>query len=194
MALTALISLIEDNRGIDGDLYELVIPDRYAGRAERRGWRGGKLHALRPAFLELGAPAALVYEALEHTTDPLRGIDLIGATGLARDTVYKALHTLAAYNLARQDAGRWADRYHHQLERTRGGIWRARRDQITGAYVTVTKERPTDCCCSTANKTSPPTHAAQIGTSGLVSHLPTIRGMSALALLQQMLGATLVPM
>jgi hypothetical protein len=103
----ALISLIEDRRGGDGDLYELVIPDRYADRADRRSWRPGKLHALRPAFLELGAPAALVYEALEDTSEPLRGIDLIAAAGLARDTVYQALHTLAAYNLAQQVAGRW---------------------------------------------------------------------------------------
>ena len=28
----------------------------------RRDWRGGKLHALRPVFLELGIPAALVYD------------------------------------------------------------------------------------------------------------------------------------
>jgi len=102
-----LINLIEDRRGVDGDLYELVIPDRYAGRADRRPWRPAKLHALRPAFLELGAPAALVYEALEESSEPLRGINLIATAGLARDTVYQALHTLAAYNLAQQVAGRW---------------------------------------------------------------------------------------
>ena len=103
----ALIDLIQDSRGGDGDLYELVIPTRYAGRAGRRDWRGGKLHALRPVFLELGAPAALVYEVLEHARNPLRSFDLTNATGLSRSAVYEALETLGAFDLARQRGGRW---------------------------------------------------------------------------------------
>ena len=87
----ALIDLIQDSRGGDGDLYELVIPARYVDRAGRRDWRAGKLHALRPVFLELGAPAALVYEGLEHARDPLRSFDLTTATGLSRSAVYEAL-------------------------------------------------------------------------------------------------------
>lgn len=58
-------------------------------------------------FLELGAPAALVYEALEHARDPLRSFDLTKATGLSRSAVYEALETLGAFNLARQRGGRW---------------------------------------------------------------------------------------
>ena len=104
----SLIYLIEDNRGGDGDLYELVIPDRYADRAARQGWRAGKLHALRPAFLELGTPAALVYEALEHAREPLRSFDLTKVSGLSRSAVYEALETLGAFNLAEQRAGRWS--------------------------------------------------------------------------------------
>lgn len=102
-----LINLIEDHRGTDGDLYELVIPDRYGDRADRRPWRRGKFHALRPAFFELGAEAALVYETLEHAVDPLASVDLIKATQLGRTTVHHALRTLASYNLAEQHRGRW---------------------------------------------------------------------------------------
>ena len=102
----SLIYLIEDSRGGDGDLYELVIPDRYADRAARQDWRAGKLHALRPAFLELGIPAALVYEALEHAREPLRSFDLTTASGLSRSAAYEALETLSAFNLATQRRGR----------------------------------------------------------------------------------------
>ncbi len=103
-----LVTLLEDSRGGDGDLYELVIPAVLAGRAGRQDWRGGKLHALRPVFLELGIPAALVYEALEHARAPLSSFELITASGLSRSAVYEALETLSAFNLADQRAGRWS--------------------------------------------------------------------------------------
>ena len=64
-----LIDLIENDRGLAGDLYQLRIPDEIAVRAGRVGWKAGKLHALRPVFRELGHPAAFVYEALEHSQD-----------------------------------------------------------------------------------------------------------------------------
>ena len=64
-----LIDLIENDRGLAGDLYQLRIPDDITTRATTISWRPGKLHALRPVFRELGHPAALVYEALEaHPT------------------------------------------------------------------------------------------------------------------------------
>ena len=62
-----LIDLIENDRGLAGDLYQLRIPDEITTRAGRVAWKAGKLHALRPVFRELGHPAAFVYEALEHT-------------------------------------------------------------------------------------------------------------------------------
>ena len=51
-----LIDLIENDRGLAGDLYQLRIPDEIADRASRVAWRPGKLHALRPVFRELGPP------------------------------------------------------------------------------------------------------------------------------------------
>jgi hypothetical protein len=103
-----LIDLIENDRGLAGDLYTLRIPDDTAVRAARIAWRAGKLHALRPVFRELGHPAAFVYEALERTRGrPQRSFDLTGATGLSRTAVYEALETLAAWNLIESRAGKW---------------------------------------------------------------------------------------
>jgi len=103
-----LVVLIDGDRGGDGDLYELVIPACLALRAGRQDWRGGKLHALRPVFLELGIPAALVYETLEQARAPLASFELITASGLSRSAVYAALETLSAFNLAGQRGGRWS--------------------------------------------------------------------------------------
>lgn len=102
-----LIALIEDDRGIQADLYELRIPDSESTAALARPWRKGRLHALRPAFRALGLPAAYVYEALEHTTSPATSFELSQRTHLGRSTVYAALETLAAYHLAERRDGRW---------------------------------------------------------------------------------------
>jgi hypothetical protein len=103
-----LIDLIENDRGLAGDLYQLRIPDEIQNRATTISWRPGKLHALRPAFRELGHPAAITYEALEAQPDqPQRSFDLITATGLGRSTIHDALGTLAAWNLVRQHNGHW---------------------------------------------------------------------------------------
>ncbi len=103
-----LIDLIENDRGLAGDLYQLRIPDDTAVRATTLSWKAGKLHALRPVFRELGHPAAFVYEALEHSTGrPQRSFDLTTVTGLSRSTVYEALETLVAWNLVETRAGRW---------------------------------------------------------------------------------------
>ena len=103
-----LIDLIENDRGLAGDLYQLRIPDEIAGRAGRIGWPAGKLHALRPVFRELGHCAAFVYEALEHSGGrPQRSFDLTGATGLSRRAVYQALETLAGWHLVHPRDGRW---------------------------------------------------------------------------------------
>lgn len=103
-----LVVLIENDRGLQADLYEITIPERLATRAETASWRPGKLHALRPAFRELGLPAAFVYEALEIAREPLSSMELVTPSGMSRSSVYEALETLAAYNLVEQRAGRWS--------------------------------------------------------------------------------------
>jgi len=56
---------------------------------------------------ELGIPAALVYEALEHAKEPLTSFELTKLVGLSRSAVYEVLETLAAFHLAAQCRGRW---------------------------------------------------------------------------------------
>jgi hypothetical protein len=103
-----LIDLIENDRGLAGDLYQLRIPDEITARAGRISWPAGKLHALRPVFRELGHCAAFVYEALEQSGGrPQRSFDLTGATGLSRRAVYQALETLAGWHLVQPGDGRW---------------------------------------------------------------------------------------
>lgn len=102
------IDLIENDRGLQGDLYTLRIPDDISHRAATVSWPAGHLHGLRPVFRELGHPSAIVYEALEQGRhQPQRSFDLVGRTGLSRRAVHDALLTLAAWNLARQTRGRW---------------------------------------------------------------------------------------
>ena len=102
-----LVYLIENDRGLLGDLYELRIPDTVAARASRLDWKAGQIHSLRPVFRDLGLPAAFVYEALEQARGRLTSFELATDTGMARSTVYQALQTLAAFDLAEQRDGRW---------------------------------------------------------------------------------------
>jgi len=102
------IDLIEDDRGLGGDLYMLRIPDGLVDRANRAAWPAGRMHALRPAFRELGLPAAAIYEVLEAASGPLNSFDAASTAGISRSAGYEALETLSAWNLAAPDGhGRW---------------------------------------------------------------------------------------
>lgn len=100
-----LITLVEEARGTKGDLYMLTVPEELKAAAEDASWQKGKIHALRPAFRELGLPAAFVYEALEHS--PAMPIaELVRVTRLSRSAVNEALEILAAWNLVARNAGK----------------------------------------------------------------------------------------
>lgn len=102
------MELLDGDRGLAGDLYQLRIPDGLVDRAHRAAWPAGRMHALRPAFRELGLPAAAVYEALETADGPESSFELATTAGVSRSTTYDALETLAAWNLAAPDGhGRW---------------------------------------------------------------------------------------
>ena len=102
------IDLIESDRGLAADLYCLRVPDDIEDRAARRSWRPGRIHALRPVFRELGAVAALVYEALEqHRGRRRRSFDLVTDTGLSRTAIWNALRLLAIHNLVDQQSRGW---------------------------------------------------------------------------------------
>jgi hypothetical protein len=90
--------LIEDERGVHGDLYELRIPDAALEVAAWRAWRAGRIEAIHPAFRGLGATRALVYEAL--TTEPARRRDITHDAALSPRTVDEALADLASHGLA----------------------------------------------------------------------------------------------
>lgn len=100
-----LITLVEEARGTKGDLYMLTVPEELKTAAEDASWRKGKIHALRPAFRELGLPAAFVYEALEHS--PAMPIaEIVRITRLSRSAVNEALEILASWNLVARNAGK----------------------------------------------------------------------------------------
>jgi DNA-binding transcriptional ArsR family regulator len=100
-----LVTLVEEARGTKGDLYMLTVPEELKTVAEEASWQRGKIHALRPAFRELGLPAAFVYEALEHS--PAMPIaEIVRVTRLSRSAVNEALEILAAWNLVARNAGK----------------------------------------------------------------------------------------
>lgn len=102
-----LIDLIESDRGLAGDLYSLRMPEAVATRAERRPWPPGKVHGMRPVFRQLGAGAAELYELLARAPEPLTSFQITNEAGLPRSTVYEALQTLAAHDLANQGRRGW---------------------------------------------------------------------------------------
>lgn len=109
-----LIVQIGEAHGVHADEWLLRIPDEVAESARRRPWPRGKIRAVRPVFRELGAPAALVYEALEAARDPESGrhqsvsvFGLVEMTGLGRRTVHEALRALGTHGLTERRRGGW---------------------------------------------------------------------------------------
>ncbi len=141
------ITLLEDGRGLAGDLYELRIPDAYQERAHTQAWRPGRIEALHPAFRVLGVPAAFVYEVLDDHSQS--SWDVAAAALLGTRTAQQALSELAAHGLAVRDPDGWrrgatdpaevaratgaTELVQEQLDRYRRerAAWRAR----LGAYV-----------------------------------------------------------
>lgn len=98
------IDRVEQGRGETADLYALTLPEDLAERAPGLRWDRGQVHALRPAFRELGHVAALVFEAVEVG----RGqtiTQLVDATGISRRAVHEAVELLAAWALLERAPG-----------------------------------------------------------------------------------------
>ena len=102
-----LIRLVERHWGLRGDLYELVIPAAAEWTSRHRAWPAGKAHGLRPAFRQLGAPAALAYEVLERAQTPLTRWAVAANAQLSPAATAAALQTLAAYGLAERNHAGW---------------------------------------------------------------------------------------
>ena len=103
-----LIDLIENDRGLAGDLYQLRIPDEIATRAttDQLATRETPRPTPRvPRTRPRRRPR--LRSTRSPTSRPARSFDLTATTGLARSTIHDALRTLAAWNLAQQRRGRW---------------------------------------------------------------------------------------
>lgn len=97
------IDRIEVAQGTNADLYGLTLPRDLVGRVETLRWHRGKVHAMRPAFRELGDIAGLVFEALELGLG--RTItELTGAMGFARSAVADAVDGLVAVGAVERTA------------------------------------------------------------------------------------------
>lgn len=100
----ALIARTMQGRGTDADTWTLVTKDTDPAQHPRPR----RAHALRPAFRELGIPAAFTYETLETATEPLTTTEIASHALIGRSTAEEALQTLAAFGLAtRTTNGTW---------------------------------------------------------------------------------------
>ena len=102
-----MLSKIQDAQGRHADSYLLGLPEQWKDLAKAHAWRKGKIYGIRPVFRALGAPAALVYEAIERGRQSPTTADLVRATGLSRPTVAKELMTLAEVSMIERHHGAW---------------------------------------------------------------------------------------
>ena len=103
------IDRLEEGRGERADLYELTIPHDLQEHAGELRWDRGKVHALRPAFRELGHVAALAFEAVETGRADTVGT-ITDATGISRRAVHEAVDVLSAWGLVERTDGRLSAR------------------------------------------------------------------------------------
>lgn len=103
-----MLAKLKDAHGTRADAYLLALPDQWKDLAAATAWRKGKIYGIRPLFRALGAPAALVYEAIERTRHTPTTAEIVRATGLSRPTVTKELTTLAELSMIERRHGAWA--------------------------------------------------------------------------------------
>ena len=118
-----LIDLVSPRRLARADRYALRIPDRYADSVRWRRRRAGRVEAIHPAFLVLGAPAGLVYQVLGP--ELARGAEVARMARLSASATSAALRVLAEHGLAERGPGGW----------WRGAVALADAAESTGATV-----------------------------------------------------------
>jgi hypothetical protein len=116
-----LIDLVSRRQLARADRYQLRIPDRYADSVRWRRRRAGRIEAVHPAFLVLGGPAGLVYQALGEAL--VRGAEVARGARLSASATSAALRVLAEHGLAEPGPGGWR----------RGGVSLADVAESTGA-------------------------------------------------------------
>lgn len=97
---TAVLDLVRPAQHVRAASYRLLVPAPLEQLAASRPWRRGRVHAVRPAFRELGLPAAFVYAVLEHAKGPMTGREIAERAHLGITATYDALTVLAAHDLA----------------------------------------------------------------------------------------------
>lgn len=103
-----LVDLLREAEGVRANSYVLVVPALLRPACEKKPWRRGRIHAIRPVFRELGLVAAFVYAALEQTDEARSGRHLAQSAGVGHSAAYDALASLAAWGLAEKSAaGGW---------------------------------------------------------------------------------------
>jgi DNA-binding transcriptional ArsR family regulator len=100
-----LIDLVSPGRMARADRYQLRIPAAYAASVQWRRRRAGRIEAAHPAFLVLGGPAALVYDALGR--DEARGAEMARVARLSPSAASAALRVLAGHGLAERGRRGW---------------------------------------------------------------------------------------
>lgn len=103
-----LVTLTHPAKGVRAHAWTLLVPADLVDAAQALTWRRGHIHAIRPAFRELGHAAAFAYAALEHHRGtPVSGRDLAETAGLGHTAGHEALEVLAAHGLAERVPGGW---------------------------------------------------------------------------------------
>lgn len=102
-----MLSKIEEAQGWSADSYLLSLPEQWQDVAKANAWRKGKIYGIRPVFRALGAPSALVYEAIERSHHSPTTAEIVRTTGLSRPTVAKELIILAELSMIDRHHGSW---------------------------------------------------------------------------------------
>ncbi|MDR7161751.1 hypothetical protein [Arthrobacter sp. BE255] len=102
-----IITKVADARRRSADVYLIQLPAHLQQLTRELSWRKGKIHGIRNVFRALGAPAALVYEAIERGRRSPTNSDIIRATGISRSAVENALAEMSALKMIHRDGRQW---------------------------------------------------------------------------------------
>jgi hypothetical protein len=101
------ILLVESDRGVEPDIYELRIPDAYLDQLPADDQLPPAPYGVHPAFSYLPRPAYRLYTTLTGRPAPSSPAELAEAARMPLRTVYAVLTELRQARLARVKAGRW---------------------------------------------------------------------------------------
>ncbi|MEO9261901.1 MAG: helix-turn-helix domain-containing protein [Jatrophihabitantaceae bacterium] len=100
------VLLIEAERGVEADVYELRIPDAYLEQLPADDELPPAPIGVHPAFSLLPRTAYRLYTTLETAAEPLTRAQLAEAAAMPLRTVYATVNELQKAGLIRQRAGR----------------------------------------------------------------------------------------